>query len=827
MKTQRITGLAAAAGLLVALLPAARAQDAPGASDGLSASDWTGVRAAYEAGRHAAFAVEGGFQARNPGQQWLTRFDGRGFTVKPESGEWTWGLELRSYGVGENAHVVEQPLRAEAEGQRVCYEWDDVLEEWYVNDPRGLEHGYSVRARPTEDQACPLTFTLAVRGGLEPEVRAGGRGVAFLNAEGAAVVNYSGLIVRDATGRDLPGRFERAAEGLRLVVDDSGATYPLTIDPIAQQAYLKASNTGAKDLFGVSVSVSGDTVVVGAPWEDSNATGVNGNEGDDSALDAGAVYVFVRIGTTWSQQAYLKASNTESGELFGISVAASDDTVVVGSPGEDSSATGVNGNQSDNGAAESGAAYVFVRNGTSWSQQAYLKASNTGNSDIFGCSVAASGDTVVVGARGEGSSAMGVNGDQSNNGASGSGAAYVFVRNGTAWSQQAYLKASNTNAGDSFGFSVAVSGGTIAIGAQCEDSNATGVNGDQSNNGAKDSGAAYVFVQNGTTWSQQAYLKASNTGAHDRFGSSLSMSGDSVAVGTWEEDSDATGVNGDQSSNLAPDSGAVYVFVRNGTTWSQQAYLKASNTDGGDGFGSAVSVSGDMLVVGAGCEASSATGVNGDQSDESAWGAGAAYVFVRNGPTWTQQSYLKASNTESFEYFGSSVSVSGSIVAVGAYHEDSNATGVNGDQSNNGAGAAGAAYVFTVPCQSSIACGTGCAGSGGFIPDFTMSGCATPGESLSFSVTKGLGGSTAWLFVGVTQAALPMGAGCTLNVWPAIGPLGPLPLSGSGSGTGSISSVVAIPPTSPLGPVTVQAFVIDAGAPLGFSNSNGVWLTIE
>ena len=165
-----------------------------------------------------------------------------------------------------------------------------------------------------------------------------------------------------------------------------------------QQAYLKASNTGTGDLFGYSVAVSGDTVVVGAVQESSNATGVNGNQSDNSALNSGAAYVFVRSGTNWSQQAYLKASNTGAGDTFGCSVAVSGDTVVVGAPNEDSNATGVNGNQSNNSATDSGAAYVFVRSGTNWTQQAYLKASNTGTDDNFGVSAAVSGDTVVVGA---------------------------------------------------------------------------------------------------------------------------------------------------------------------------------------------------------------------------------------------------------------------------------------------------------------------------------------------------------------------------------------------------------------------------------------------
>jgi hypothetical protein len=234
---------------------------------------------------------------------------------------------------------------------------------------------------------------------------------------------------------------------------------------ISQQAYLKASNTAASDHFGCSVAVSGDTLVIGACNEDSNAIGIDGNQTNTNATDSGAVYVFVRSGTNWSQQAYLKASNTGPGDEFGWFVAISGDTIVVAAPFEDSNTIGVNGNQSNNNATDSGAVYVFVRSGTNWSQQAYLKASNTGASDYFGWSVAVSGDTVVVGASGEDSNARGVNCNQSNNNLSFAGAAYIFVRSGTNWSQQAYLKASNPDALDNFGASVAVSGDTVVVGA--------------------------------------------------------------------------------------------------------------------------------------------------------------------------------------------------------------------------------------------------------------------------------------------------------------------------------------------------------------------------
>jgi hypothetical protein len=245
-----------------------------------------------------------------------------------------------------------------------------------------------------------------------------------------------------------------------------------TAAPAVQQTYLKASNTKSNSWLGYAVAVSGDTMVVGAPFEDSSATGVNGSPTDSGAIDSGAAYVFVRSGANWVQHAYLKASNAEAGDLFGLTVAISGDTIVVGAYAEDSNVTGVNGNQTDNSATNSGAAYVFVRSGTNWTQQAYLKASNTEAGDNFGYSVAVSGDTIVVGAVWEDSNATGVNGNQADNSAKNSGAAYVFVRSGTDWTQQAYLKASNTQGGtpygDEFGFSVAISGDTIVVGAQEE-----------------------------------------------------------------------------------------------------------------------------------------------------------------------------------------------------------------------------------------------------------------------------------------------------------------------------------------------------------------------
>ncbi|ULA65552.1 MAG: Integrin [Nitrospira sp.] len=461
---------------------------------------------------------------------------------------------------------------------------------------------------------------------------------------------------------------------------------------LIQQAYVKASNTNSGDNFGFQVALDGDTLVVGAWNEDS--TGVNGNQADNTARDSGAVYVFTRTNRTWAQQAYLKASNTRAGDRFGTTLALDSDTLVVGAWLEDSAATGVNGIQTDSNAGDSGAVYVFTRTNGSWTQQAYLKASNTGAGDRFGSALALSDDTLAVGASREDSAATGVNGDQADNSAADSGAVYVFTRANHVWTQQVYLKASNTGAGDRFGSALALSGDTLAVGASQEDSAATGVNGNQVDNTAGDSGAVYIYTRTNGSWTQQAYLKASNTDAGDAFGDPVALSGNTLIVGATGERSAATGGNGNQSNNHAFSSGAVYVLTRSGGVWAQQAYLKASNTGASDFFGNAVALSGDTLVVAAMWEDSAATGVNGNQSNNHASSSGAVYVFTRAGGVWAQQTYVKASNANASDYFGSSVALSGDRLAVGASGEGSIATGVNGDQSDNSAGNSGAVYVF-------------------------------------------------------------------------------------------------------------------------------------
>jgi hypothetical protein len=500
---------------------------------------------------------------------------------------------------------------------------------------------------------------------------------------------------------------------------------------VTQVTYLKASTPHSMDHFGcggvnqghtgqgVAISADGSTLAVGAPHEASGATGINGNQNDTSVFDAGAVYVFVRNGSRWQQQAYVKPSNPKTDAEFGHGVALSADgnTMVVSAYWESSKATGINGDQKDTSIPQAGAIYVFTRSGSTWTQQAYIKASNTGEAgtadafgegDQFGFSIAlsADGNTIAAGAITEDSGAAGINGNQADNSASAAGAVYVFTRTGTTWSQQAYVKPADINAGDLFGYAVTLTpdGNMLAVGSFDEDGSSRTINGPYDNR-ANGSGAAYVFTRTGTTWAQQAYIKPSNGEPQDSFGVDVSLSADgaTLLVGSLDEDCAAKGVNPPGCDNDWKDDlsmGAAYVFVRSGTTWTQQAFLKASNTGPNDWFGSRVALSGDgnIAVIGASLEDSAAKGINGKQEDESASEAGAVYLFTRAGTTWQQVAYIKGSNTEAFDEFGSSVAIdrAGTQLAITARGEDSGAKGIGGNQNDNSVDEAGAAYIFSL-----------------------------------------------------------------------------------------------------------------------------------
>jgi len=431
----------------------------------------------------------------------------------------------------------------------------------------------------------------------------------------------------------------------------AGAVYVYTRDgeDWAQQAYVKASNPGLTDNFGYMtvLSADGNTLAVSAHFESGSDTGVDADQEDDSIPQAGAVYVFTRTAGNWTQQAYIKATNTGElgqgedfgdGDQFGHSMALSDDgdTLVVSAITEDSASPGIDGDQSDNSARSAGAVYLYRRTGTTWQHDAYIKASNPGDGDLFGYSIAitADGGKLAVGSFDEDGSQAGTN-EQQDDEVRGSGAVYLFDYDGGTWHQTAYLKASNSEGGDSLGVTVAISddGNTLAAAALDEDGTSTGVGNypepDQDTDAS--TGAVYIFANRGGTWSEQAYLKASNTGANDLFGSRLALSGDgnTLAAAAQLEDSATQGIDGAQDDDTAEEAGAVYVFSRTGDAWSQQAYVKGSNTEAFDEFGSSMSLSrdGSLLAIGAQFEDSTATGLGGDQSDNTGFDTGAVYLF--------------------------------------------------------------------------------------------------------------------------------------------------------------------------------------------------------
>ncbi|MCG6145563.1 FG-GAP repeat protein [Leptospira bandrabouensis] len=434
-----------------------------------------------------------------------------------------------------------------------------------------------------------------------------------------------------------------------------------------------------------------------------------------SSAEGPVPYCGFRIQTPiklWESQAYIKASNAEASDGFGNAVAISGDTIVVGAIGEASNETTITngeGASSNNDNGLSGAAYVFQRTGTTWSQQAYIKASNSDPGDQFGIAVAIDGDTIAVGANLERSNQTTItNGPTASgdNSATGAGAVYVYKRSGSTWAQEAYLKPSNAESTDQFGFPVAISGDTIVVGTYLEDSNQTTItNGPTASidNSYSTSGAIYVFRRSGSIWSQEAYIKSSNSETQDSFGISVAISGNTIVAGANQEDSNQTTItNGGiaSSNNGATSSGAAYVFQRTGSTWVEQAYLKAPNANLADKFGEDVAISKDTIVVGAFAEASNQITITNGQtasSDNSATNAGAAYVFKRTGSTWIHEAYLKAPNAKADEYFGESLAIEGDTIAVGAGYEDSGQRIVTNGQTisiDNSAPRSGAVFVY-------------------------------------------------------------------------------------------------------------------------------------
>ncbi len=430
--------------------------------------------------------------------------------------------------------------------------------------------------------------------------------------------------------------------------------------------YLKADRVGAGDYFGVSVALdgTGNTLAIGATREDSSATIINGNSNDDSSPVSGAVYVFVRDGSSWVQQAYLKPGNTGAGDWFGYAVALSEDgnTLAVGAIFEDG--------PDDGSQDDSGAAYVFTRSNGDWEQTAYLRAEDASEGDRFGWSLglSADGDTLLVGSPKH---------DDNPQTLVDSGAVYVFTRAGSGWTEQAQLQPATATNNARFGISVSLSGdGRFAAVGSPWFSGYTG--------------KVSLFIRgNDDSWSLGTTLQASDQQVGDLFGQALALShgGSLLAVSAVQRDGIAL------NQNVALKAGAVYIFramTANWSIWNEEKIITAAYPAENTWFGSDIDFdrSGTKLVVGATAESSGSTGLNGDPINVNASRSGAAYLFRFDEGNWSQQAYIKAPNTGTEDFFGSSLSLSadGKTLAVGAYGEDGTDSGSQNDS--------GAVYLY-------------------------------------------------------------------------------------------------------------------------------------
>jgi MYXO-CTERM domain-containing protein len=322
---------------------------------------------------------------------------------------------------------------------------------------------------------------------------------------------------------------------------DAGATYVFVTKngSWTLEQKLVAPDAGAGRWFGYSVAIDGNKAIVGAPQADGNT------------LDAGAAYVFLRTIGMWIALPKIAATDGKPGDTFGQSVDISGNSLVVGCPNSDAKG------------ADAGAAYVFVWNGSAYVEQKKLFPTDSKAGDHFGAAVAMDGETAIVGA------------PEADVFGADSGTAYIFFRGGTLWSQQKKLISPNGAAGDAFGWAVDIEADTAVVGSPLDDT------------ADADAGAAYSFRRTGVAWNPSGNLVPQGLAADDRFGSSVAMSGTSTLVGALLDDT--AGMN----------AGAAYIFRHNGFSWYQSLELFASDAAIGDAFGFAVAISGQTAVASA------------------------------------------------------------------------------------------------------------------------------------------------------------------------------------------------------------------------------------
>jgi len=576
-------------------------------------------------------------------------------------------VTLASVGIGRPGamHALEASAGATIAGPEVRTELGEGVTEWWRSLPSGLEHGVTV-AEPPEGEG-ELIIDVDVGGALSPDA-VSPDAVALLDASGAHVATYAHLLVLDAVRARLSARLSVVEGRIRIELDDSGARYPIIIDPllyVTEEATLLASAGAPGDYFGnaVALSADGTRAIVGAYTDQVG-----------SRFGAGSARVFRRAGSSWVEEAVLLASGNASDDNFGSSVALSADgtRALVGAPFDDTV-----------GGQDAGSARVFLRTGTSWVEEATLLALAGTVRDRFGGSVVlgADGSRALVGAASD-DTAAGVD----------AGSARVFLRVGSSWTEEATLIPTGGAAGDNLGFSVALSGDAsrAVVGARGDDT-AAGAN----------AGSVRVFSRTGTSWAEEATLQAVDAVANDLFGYSvaLSTSGNRALVGAAYDDT-ARGI----------DAGSAHVFLRTGTSWAEEAALVASDGGTSDTFGTSVTLSGDgsRALVGAPYDATPVGTY-----------AGTVHPFVRTGAAWVEQPTLFASDAAVSDVFGCSVALSGdgSLGLVGAYGDGANLGSARvlslAAGATNGSSCSSGAECVTGFCTDGVCCNVACGGSVG------------------------------------------------------------------------------------------------------------------
>ncbi|HKU39908.1 MAG TPA: cadherin-like beta sandwich domain-containing protein [Polyangiales bacterium] len=434
---------------------------------------------------------------------------------------------------------------------------------------------------------------------------------------------------------------------------ESGGTrkYELIVErSSAQRAYIKPPRPSTDQVFSYALQASGDTVVVGAPADDSAAHGIDGDpNAAGSVADSGAAWIYVRKDGAWLQQAFLKPDEPAADDMFGSALALSGDTLVVGSPRFDVFNLSA-------GSARAGMVYVYVRKDGAWTQQARFSAEGGSGGDMFGYSVALEGDTLAVGANLESS------------GATASGAVYVYTREGASWKFQQKLKASEPRTASQFGSALAISDQTLVVSAGEE---------------SRRAGAVYVFAREGGQWKQRQRLTSEPASDGAMFGFALSLTADRLAIGAPRYRTQA-GANA---------SGQVYVYERAGGSWNRTAILQARVPLASDYFGTGVVLHDATLLVGSSGDTRGGRGLEG-AAESDASGAGAAYVFAHESGTWELTTYLKAKNAGTDDDFGLTVGIAGAAVVVGAMSEDNAAGGIEPAADDAVRSNSGALYIF-------------------------------------------------------------------------------------------------------------------------------------